>query len=71
MKRKNNKKSDKRELISLLRNRIKALESARQNYAQNFNLAKNVRIANTVAVENDLETLKELLTALTKISSCI
>lgn len=59
------KKNSEQELISWLRHHIKLLESARQHYEQNPNLLKNLKIANTELVQNDIEILKKLLSAIT------
>lgn len=62
--RKKNSDSAKRELINMLRNRIKALHSAKQIYEQNHAFPENVKFANMGIIQNDLETLSEILKVL-------
>ncbi len=71
MSKKKDKKSTKQKLISLLRHRIKLLESTRQHYEQNPILTKNLKIANIELVQNDIEALKKLLGAITLIFAMV
>lgn len=64
--RKNNSDSAKRKLINILRNRIKVLHSAKQIYGHNNVFPNNVKFANMGIIQNDLETLSEILKLLTK-----
>jgi len=65
MRKKRDKESAKQKLISRLRHRIKLLESTRQHYEQNPNLMRTLKIANIELVQNNIEVLKKLLTAIT------
>ena len=64
--RKRNSDSAKRELINMLRNRIKVLHSAKQIYGYNNAFPENVKFANMGIIQNDLETLSQILKSLTK-----
>jgi len=55
------KENAKQKLINRLKHRIKLLEITKQHYEQNPTLLKNLKIANIELVQNDIETLKEIL----------
>lgn len=61
MKKKKDKKSAGQKLIDSLQNRIKTLEAAKQHYEQNPTLTQNLKMANIELVQNDIETLKNIL----------
>ena len=64
MKKKKDTKNTKQKLTRELRNRIRALENARQHYEQNPNLRQTLKTANIELVQNDIEALKKLLNAI-------
>lgn len=66
MRKKTYKKNTKKQILELLEQRLKILQSAMQSFEQNQALMKNVRMANIELIQNDITGLKESLRKLRK-----
>lgn len=68
MRKKRDKENTKQKLINRLRHRIKLLENVREHYEQNPTLMRNLKIANIELIQNDIESLKKILSSIHKLS---
>jgi hypothetical protein len=66
LRKKTYKKNTKKQILELLEQRLKILQSAMQSFEQNQALMKNVRMANIELIQNDITGLKESLRKLRK-----